>query len=77
MRWIDFIILIVSIALIVVVLMQQSKDDINDAFSGTKTELFKNQKSRGFEKFLEQATAVLSILFIILVLAAAVWQVRA
>jgi preprotein translocase subunit SecG len=76
MRWIDFIILIVSICLIVVVLMQQSKDDINDAFSGTKTELFKNQKSRGFELFLERATAILSVLFIILVLAAAVWQVR-
>ncbi len=76
MRWIDYIILIVAIALIAVVLMQQSKDDINDAFSGSKTELFKNQKSRGFELVLERTTAVLAILFIILVLAAAIQQVN-
>ncbi len=76
MRWIDYIILIVAIALIVVVLMQQSKDDINDAFSGSKTELFKNQKSRGFELVLERTTAVLAILFILLVLAAAIQQVN-
>ncbi len=76
MRWIDYIILVVAIALIVVVLMQQSKDDINDAFSGSKTELFKNQKSRGFELVLERTTAVLAILFILLVLAAAIQQVN-
>ncbi len=76
MRWIDYIILVVAIALIAVVLMQQSKDDINDAFSGSKTELFKNQKSRGFELVLERTTAVLAILFIILVLAAAIQQVN-
>ena len=53
MRPIDFIILIVSILLVLIVLMQQSKDDINDAFSGSKSELFKNQKSRGIELFLK------------------------
>ncbi len=76
MRPIDFIILIVSICLVVVVLMQQSKDDINDAFSGSKSELFKNQKSRGIELFLERSTAVLAILFIVLVLAAAAMQIN-
>lgn len=76
MRWLDYIILIVAIALIAVVLMQQSKDDINDAFSGSKTELFKNQKSRGFELVLERTTAVLAVVFIILVLAGAIWQVN-
>ncbi len=76
MRPIDFIILIVSVCLIVVVLMQQSKDDINDAFSGSKSELFKNQKSRGIELFLERSTAVLAILFIALVLAAAAMQIN-
>jgi len=76
MRPIDYIILLVSICLVVVVLMQQSKDDINDAFSGSKSELFKNQKSRGIELFLERATAVLAILFIVLVLSAAVMQIN-
>ncbi len=76
MRPIDFIILIVSICLVIVVLMQQSKDDINDAFSGNKSELFKNQKSRGIELFLERSTAVLAILYIVLVLAAAAMQIN-
>ena len=76
MRWIDFIILFVAIALIAAVLMAQSKDDINDAFSGSKTELFKTQKSRGFELVLERTTAVLAIIFVLLVLAGAVWQVN-
>ena len=44
----DILLLIVSIILIVLVLLQSSKDDINDAFSGGKSELFKNQKSNGF-----------------------------
>jgi preprotein translocase subunit SecG len=76
MRPIDFIILIVSILLVLIVLMQQSKDDINDAFSGSKSELFKNQKSRGIELFLKVGTAVLAVLFVILVLAAAAMQIN-
>ncbi len=74
MRWIDVIILIISIALIVIVMLQNSKDDINDAFSGTKTELFKNQKTRGIELFLSRGTMVLALLFILFVLIAAVLQ---
>jgi preprotein translocase subunit SecG len=76
MRPIDFIILIVSILLVLIVLMQRSKDDINDAFSGSKSELFKNQKSRGIELFLKVGTAVLAVLFVILVLAAAAMQIN-
>jgi preprotein translocase subunit SecG len=76
MRPIDFIILIVSILLVLIVLMQQSKDDINDAFSGSKSELFKNQKSRGIELFLKVGTAVLAVLFVLLVLAAAAMQIN-
>ncbi len=59
--------LIVSILLIAIVMMQNSKDDINDAFNGSKSELFKNQKTRGIELFLQRGTAVLGIIFIILV----------
>ena len=59
--------LIVSILLIAIVMMQNSKDDINDAFNGSKSELFKNQKTRGIELFLQRGTAILGIIFIVLV----------
>jgi preprotein translocase subunit SecG len=62
----DILLLIVSIFLIVVVLLQSSKDDINYAFSGGKSELFKNQKSRGLEAVLQKATWVIGILFFVL-----------
>ncbi len=45
-------------------MMQNSKDDINDAFNGSKSELFKNQKTRGVELVLQRTTLVLGILFI-------------
>ena len=46
--------------------MQSSKDDISDAFSGSKSELFKNQKSRGLEAVLQKATWVIGNLFFVL-----------
>ena len=52
MHIIDWFILVISLFLIVIVMMQNSKDDINDAFSGSKTDLFKNQKSRGIDLVL-------------------------
>lgn len=63
---VDILVLIVSIFMIIVVMMQSSKDDINDAFSGSKTDLFKNQKSRGLEAVLQKATWVIGILFLAL-----------
>ena len=42
---IDIFVTIVSILLIVIVMLQGSKDDINDAFNGSKSDLFKNQKT--------------------------------
>jgi preprotein translocase subunit SecG len=67
MLWIDYIILVISIFLIVIVMMQNSKDDINDAFNGSKSELFKNQKTRGLELVLQRTTAVLAVLFVVAV----------
>ena len=64
MIWVDYILLILAIALIVVVMMQNSKDDINDAFNGSKSELFKNQKTRGIELVLQRATIVIAVLFV-------------
>lgn len=62
---VDYILLILAIALIVVVMMQNSKDDINDAFNGSKSELFKNQKTRGIELVLQRATIVIAVLFVV------------
>ena len=67
----DVFIIIIAILLIIIVMMQESKDNINDAFSGQKTELFKNQKERGVELFFQRATAVLAILFIVLIIISA------
>lgn len=64
MLWIDYIVLFLSVFLIIIVMMQNSKDDINDAFNGSKSELFKNQKPRGAELVLQRMTAVFSLLFI-------------
>ena len=63
----QIVLLIIAILLIIIVMLQGSKDDINDAFNGSKSELFKNQKTRGPELFLQRTTAVLAILFIALV----------
>ncbi|MDY0295248.1 MAG: preprotein translocase subunit SecG [Acholeplasmataceae bacterium] len=67
MNWADILIIIVTILLIGAVLLQSSQDDIKDAFSGEKSELFKNRKSRGLELFLVRASAVLSLLLVVLV----------
>ena len=59
MLLIDYIVLVISILLVIIVMMQNSKDDINDAFNGSKSELFKTQKTRGLELYLQRATAVI------------------
>lgn len=71
MHVIDWFILVISLFLIVIVMMQNSKDDINDAFSGSKTDLFKNQKTRGIDLVLERATLVLAVAFFVLIIVAA------
>ena len=64
----DYFVLVISILMIIVVMLQSSKDDINDAFNGSKTELFKDQKTRGIELFLQRSTIVIGILFIAIVI---------
>ena len=68
----DIFIVINAILLIIIVMMQESKDNINDAFSGSKTELFKNQKTRGIELFLQRATAGLAVCVFVLIMVSAV-----
>ncbi|HHW79446.1 MAG TPA: preprotein translocase subunit SecG [Acholeplasmataceae bacterium] len=59
--------MIISVLLITVVLLQQSEDSVQDAFSGSSSELFKNKKVRGFDLFMMRSTTMLSILLLVLV----------
>jgi preprotein translocase subunit SecG len=68
MNWADILVIIVTILLIGTVLLQTSQDDIKDAFSGEKSELFKNRKSRGLELFLVRSSAFLSVILVVLVI---------
>ena len=72
MKAIDYIVLVVALLLIVLIMMQESKDNIQDAFSGEKTDLFKNQKQRGIEKVMSIVTAVVAIVFIVLTFVATI-----
>jgi preprotein translocase subunit SecG len=61
---------IVSIALIVVVVLQSSKTTgLSGAISGGAETLFGKQKARGIDLVLHRLTVVLSILFFVLTLA--------
>lgn len=64
MIWVDYLILIVGILLILVVAIQDSQDNIQDAFSGEKSDLFKQQKARGIELFLMRSTFIFAVLFV-------------
>ena len=66
MQAIDIILLIVALLLITLVVLQSSKDSIDTAFSGEKSELFNNQKQRGYELLMSRITMSMSGLFIIL-----------
>jgi preprotein translocase subunit SecG len=68
MNWADILVIIVTVLLIGTVLLQTSQDDIKDAFSGEKSELFKNRKSRGLELFLVRSSAFLSVILVVLVI---------
>ncbi len=69
---VDIFVALVAILLIAVVVLQASKDDINDAFNGSKSELFKDQKARGIELFMQRTTAILAVLFVALVIVSVV-----
>lgn len=64
MESIDIVLLVVSLFLITLVVLQSSKDSIDSAFSGEKSELFNNQKQRGYELLLSRITLGTSLLFI-------------
>ena len=67
MIWADYLVIVLAVLLIVVVLLQNSDGDAASAFSGEKSELFKNKKDRGFELFLTRATLAITTLLIVFV----------
>ncbi len=64
MIWSDYFVLVLGVLLILAVSLQQAQDNIKDAFSGEKSDLFKNQKARGIELFLMRTTFVIALLFV-------------
>ncbi|MBQ8293440.1 MAG: preprotein translocase subunit SecG [Bacilli bacterium] len=65
MYFLDYILLAISVFLVIIIVIQSPKDDVNKAFSGEKSELFANQKQRGMERVINITTAVLSIAFFV------------
>ncbi|AMA63759.1 MAG: preprotein translocase subunit SecG [Kurthia gibsonii] len=64
--------LIVSVALIIVVLLQSSKSaGLSGAISGGAEQLFGKQKARGMDLVLHRITIVLSVIFFVLAIAIA------
>lgn len=63
--FLHFFLFAISILLIIIVMVQESKDDVKNTFSGEKSDLFKNQKQRGSELFLARITLGLSAAFIV------------
>ena len=66
MRLVDILLIIVALFLITLVVLQTSKDNVSNAFSGEKSELFNNQKQRGFELIMNRVTMGTSVVFIVL-----------
>lgn len=69
---VDYLLLVVALFLITLVVLQSSKDNASNAFSGEKSELFNNQKQRGFELILSRVTMGTSLLFIVLAVVASI-----
>lgn len=60
------IMLILSVLIIIAVMMQPSKqNNAASAFSGGASELFGKAKARGFEAFMQKATAVLGVAWVV------------
>ncbi|WP_054701915.1 preprotein translocase subunit SecG [Secundilactobacillus odoratitofui] len=59
-----------SVLIIIAVLMQPAKqDDAMSALGGGSTDLFSQQKARGFEAFMQKVTVILGVIFFVLALA--------
>jgi preprotein translocase subunit SecG len=73
MTWLHWVLFAISLLLITLVMVQESKDDVKNTFSGEKSDLFKNQKQRGSELFMSRMTAGVSIVFAVFAVLALVF----
>lgn len=64
MVWSDYLVLVFAILIVINVLLQQSRDDLRDVFSGD-TELFKNKKIRGLDLILNITMLIFAVLFFV------------
>jgi len=62
--WKEIILFIASLLMIIIVLLQDSKEDASTALTGEKSGLFANQKARGFDVVMTFITLGISVLFI-------------
>ena len=70
------LLIIVSIALILVVLLQSGKSaGLSGAISGGAESLFGKQKARGIDLYLHRITIVLSVLFFVLAIAVTYFKI--
>jgi preprotein translocase subunit SecG len=53
-------------------MVQESKDDVKNTFSGEKSDLFKNQKQRGAELLMTRITLGMSFAFVVVAIVALV-----
>ncbi len=68
--------IIVSIALIIIVLLQSGKSaGLSGAISGGAEQLFGKQKARGLDLVLHRITVILSVLFFLLTIAVTIFEV--
>lgn len=72
LQWCDYLLLVVSILMILLVVLQSSKEEGMSAFTGEKSDLFANQKQRGLEKVINISTTVLAVVFFALTIITAV-----
>ncbi len=63
--WKEVLLLIFSILMIVIVLLQDSKQDSSKTLTGEKSGLFANQKARGFEVIMTYITLGIAVLFVV------------
>ena len=76
MKAVDILLLIVSCLLIAIIVLQKSKEDASQAFTGEKADLFANKKERGMEVWITRLTAILSVAFFVLAICAAFFVER-
>lgn len=70
------LLILVSIGIIVVVLLQSGKSaGLSGAISGGAEQLFGKQKARGIDAVLNRLTVILSVLFFVLALLVAYFEI--